>query len=184
MAVNNQNSNKTENNKYDEHTQKYTELLSAFITNAKGSNSVKNGLKISFFVFIVVIMIALIVLFFCSIFKAFGIIMHLNLNDVHNLESVIGSVVSIIPSLATILVSLIKLPEIIAKYLFNPQEDNNMLTIIEKIQKYDIEMYTLDKDIERIMMERKLETGNTDDQIDKLEADVTEPDDVTANAVT
>ena len=51
MAVNNQNSNKTENNKYDEHTQKYTELLSAFITNAKGSNSVKNGLKISFFVF-------------------------------------------------------------------------------------------------------------------------------------
>lgn len=62
----------------------------------------------------------------------------------------------------TIIISLLKLPEIIAKYLFNPQEDESAVAIVKNIQKYDIRMYPMLHNVNE-----KLEEEQTDDISDK-----------------
>ena len=49
-----------------------------------------------------------------------------------------------------------KLPEIIAKYLFNPEEDRDTITIVEKIQQYDISMYDMEHKIESLLMDEQI----------------------------
>lgn len=44
-----------------------------------------------------------------------------------------------VSSLSTTLVALCKLPEIIAQYLFNPEEEKSIIEIIGKMQVYDLE---------------------------------------------
>lgn len=180
MSSDNPQDKKKENTKYDEHTKKYTDLLDSFITNTKSSNKLKSGLKIAFFIIIVLIMVGLAALFSYSVYKAFNVIMYLNTENNHSTESVIGTVASIIPSLATMIVALIKLPKIIAKYLFNPEEDKNMVAIIEKIQNYDIQMYSLENDIEHLLMKSQKKSTTNDKPIEEL-SEMKEPSSETNN---
>lgn len=53
-------------------------------------------------------------------------------------EVITGSIVAVISSFATMIVSIFKLPRIIAKYLFNKKEDDQMANIIENVQKYEL----------------------------------------------
>lgn len=130
---------------YLQHTRKYTSLLDAFIINTKVSNWLKIILKVLFFITIIVIMLALGLLFAYSVCNTFSIIRAFDTTKDESSESIIGAVVSIIPSFATLLVSLIKLPQIIAEYLFNPKEDKNMVKVIGQIQNYDLQMYDLEQ---------------------------------------
>lgn len=57
---------------------------------------------------------------------------------------------------STLLVALIKLPKIIAKYLFNPKEDRDTVAIIGKIQKYDIHMNIIKNDREQYLMKKQM----------------------------
>ena len=43
-------------------------------------------------------------------------------------------------SFTTMLVSIFKLPQIIGDYLFNKDEDNQMIEIIKNIQQYEIDV--------------------------------------------
>lgn len=180
MSSDNSQDKGKKNTKYDEHTKKYTDLLDSFIANTKSSNKLKSGLKISFFVIIVLIMAGLTVLFSYSVRKAFNVIMYLNSVNNNSTESIIGAVSSIIPSLATMLVSLIKLPKIIAQYLFNPEEDKNMVAIIEKIQNYDIQMYSLENDIEHLLMKSQKKSNSNDKPMEEL-FEMEEPSNETNN---
>lgn len=61
----------------------------------------------------------------------------------------------IVPSISSLIVAFIKIPEIIAKYLFNTKEDDNMNAIIKHIQDHDIKMYALENDAEKEVMKQK-----------------------------
>lgn len=142
-------------NEYLEHTKRYTDLLDTFNKNIKSSNNLKNKLKASFFCFIVLLMMALTILFIYSVIKCFEIIKDVNSYRMVSVENIIGPIISIIPSLVTMLTSLVKLPKIIAEYLFNSQEDKDMVSLIEKIQSYDVQMYSLENDIENLLMKKQ-----------------------------
>lgn len=135
---------------YIEHGNQYTDLLKFYIKNVRISNILKIVLKISFFIIIILIMVVLSLFFGYSIYKSFEIIDNLDIlqdNSKHNsIESIIGVIGTLISSFTTLLVSIIKLPEIIAKYLFNRKEEAHMSKIIENIQNYDVQIYSIEKE--------------------------------------
>lgn len=61
---------------------------------------------------------------------------------------VTGAITAVISSLSTMILSISKLPKLIAKYLFNENEDCSMTEIIKNIQSYELksaQMNTLGK---------------------------------------
>ena len=72
---------------------------------------------------------------------------------------VTGAITAIISSLSTMMLSIIKLPELIAKYLFNEDEDHSMTEIIKNIQSYELksaQMNTLgENDAQKEINEQK-----------------------------
>ena len=84
----------------------------------------------------------------------------------------------LISSFGTIIISLLKLPEIIAKYLFNPKEDKSAVTIVENIQKYDLSMYAMKHNIEEKLKEEKKGYNEWDELVQK---DVIIPSQITSS---
>lgn len=169
---------------YDEHTQAYTQLLYSFIRQSHFSSTLKNKLKAIFFGIIVFLMILLVIIFYYSIYKTFKIINSSEVTDSvnkENFEYIAGAITAMISSLVTVIISLFKLPKIIAKYLFNPEEDKNMVSVIEKIQNYDVAMYSIENDIERKLIKLHKEKGNVlDHPTPELEGKLIEPKDDTS----
>lgn len=153
---------------YLQHTKKYTDLLDVFIKSSRSSNLLKFWLKIFFFFVIISIMLFLSYLFGYSIHYSFNIIEELDVTNQDSVGSIIGIVSAIISSLTTMIVSLIKLPKIIAKYLFNPEEDQNMVKIIGQIQHYDLEMYNLEKQANKLLGKQQ---GVDKSEFDKVLSD-------------
>lgn len=120
---------------YAAHTKKYTTLLENYINYTQKSGKIKNGYKKWFFRIIMAI--------------TFDKVSAMQSNV---LETVISIVTTVITSFVTMLVSLFELPKVIAKYLFDPEEDKNMTKIIEQIQTYDTSMYSMELEMERSMM--------------------------------
>ena len=52
----------------------------------------------------------------------------------------------------TVVISIMKLPEIIAKYLFSSTEEENTISIVKYIQDYDIEMFQLQNKMDSSVM--------------------------------
>lgn len=167
-----------EQEKYEEHenhAKQYSELLKVFVNHINLSNNSKNKLKTSFFRSIIGIMIFLTVVFTLSIVAAFFIISNIKTADSNSIESIVGAIVSIIPSLATMLVALFKLPEIIASYLFNREEDTSMVSVIEKIQNYDVQMYSMKNDIEKVLM-KSLNNSDTSSDLSATKEEHKKPE--------
>ncbi|MBQ8749269.1 MAG: hypothetical protein IJZ29_02215 [Clostridia bacterium] len=104
----------------------YTHLTEDFEFNYKETHRQKRRLKETFFWFIMPLY-AIIILG-----SMFAIIYSLFL-DGYQIEIVLGAVASII-------VSVIAIPTIIAKYLFPTGEDKDMTTMVNKMQSYDNDM--------------------------------------------
>lgn len=111
-----------------DHSKKYTDILRVFIKNSKGTLKQKLMFKCIFFYFSLA-SLGLITLLFIILSI---ILTTKNTNEVN---------ISVLSTLGTTFVSLLSMyliiPKIIAKYLFNRKEDENMTTIIKSIQKYD-----------------------------------------------
>ena len=166
---------------YKKHTEKYTKLLKNYIKHTKNSNKIKNDYKKIFFWIIIAIMATLAIAFVVLLCNALGIIKDLSIEEKPiPTESIIGLVTAIISSFITMLVSLFKLPEIIAKYLFNLKEDENMAKIIGHIQTYDIGMYTIEKDLEKEAMRGFYENVNSDqsNSVSETEEPIGNPSDI------
>lgn len=99
-----------ETNEEFNRSKKYTSLLEKYVTNAEKSLGLKLILKTIFFFGIILILLALIISFIT-----------ITIYSVKNI------------------VALCKLPEIIAQYLFNPEEEKSIIEIIGKMQIYDLE---------------------------------------------
>lgn len=162
--------------KYDDHSNRYTILLDSYIENASNANKLKNRLKGFFFAIIMLIMLALTIAFILSVFRTFDIIKSINSSEAQNWEGIIGAVASILPIFATMLVSLIELPRIIAKYLFNPKEERSMTHIISKIQNHDVKMYSIDNELEHLLMRNS--GASTDIEPKGYDDKISEPEDI------
>lgn len=60
-------------------------------------------------------------------------------------KNTISFVTGIIASLAQTLASIIKLPKIVAEYLFNKEEDVSTIKIVELMQAYSEKVHSYDK---------------------------------------
>lgn len=117
----------------------YLRILKAYHKQIEESIKKKNELKGKFFNMIKKIMYILIGLFIVSIISSFAIFIISILFKYKSIEIIAGAITALISSFVTMIVSISKLPEIIAKYLFNKKEDKIMKKIIESIQSYEIE---------------------------------------------
>ena len=89
-----------------------------------------------------IILVSVLVFFHSSLNYVYKIITVNNISQL-SMESVLSVATMIVPSICSLIVAFIKLPEIIAKYLFNKNEDNSMNSIITSIQVHDREVYKM-----------------------------------------
>ena len=108
--------------------QAYEQLLKNYVKLAKERNDSKEAKKNSFYCLIKWILILSGVLF-CVLFIR---VIFLSVEDMAKLLPVVAA------AFATFLGEFISLPTIVAKYLFNNDEDNNMTEIIKHTQDFDI----------------------------------------------
>jgi hypothetical protein len=131
--VNEMNFSNAETNEEFNRSKKYTSLLEKYVTNAEKSLGLKLILKTIFFFGIILILLALIISFITiTIYSVKNI-------NVLSTDDRIMLILPFVSSLSTTLVALCKLPEIIAQYLFNPEEEKSIIEIIGKMQVYDLE---------------------------------------------
>lgn len=149
----------------NEHATEYTELLRAYIANSKSSAKQKKWFKTTFFL----VSIAMLV---CS-FLLFGLI-SIKLMEKEWKSIDVTALAGLISSLVGLLSLYIVIPEIIARYLFNQKEDEDMTKIVESVQNYDekvfnsMNAYSLGESLEQrggmnAMLKLKKEAENSDD---------------------
>lgn len=84
-----------------------------------------------------------------------------------NLEAILSMITVVIPAILSLIVAFIKIPEIIAQYLFNAEEDNNMISIIKNIQDYDKTMFAMEQQSDDLLRNHK--DQNTEVEDDAIE---------------
>lgn len=149
------NSNTTDNiiqETHDKYTDAYIKILETYRSQIDLSVTNKSTLKGKFFISIRFIMYTLTILFIITIICSFILFNQMTKNDYESVSVIAGSVSAIISSFATMVLSIFKLPEIIANYLFNKEEDKLMSDIIKNIQTY--ELSAVEHDIEKAKLER------------------------------
>lgn len=144
---------RTNASEYRKHTEKYTEILSNYAAYTKSSNDMKACYKKIFFWAVMGILFALAAVFLYSVYSAFEVMKALpDTKENIPMENIAGAAAAVISSSVTVLAAVLKLPEIIAEYLFNPEEDKGMAQVIGQIQKNDTDMYSIESKLERQMM--------------------------------
>lgn len=128
--------NETPHNQY---TKAYIEILNAYKEQFSTSVEKKNQLKDNFFKLIHHIMYAMVITFCIVIILSVILMIIMAYRKSSSAEMISGAIISIISSFVTVIVAIYKLPEIIAKYLFNKDEDKYMKEIIENIQRYELD---------------------------------------------
>jgi len=116
-------------NSMKNHNDFYDELLKNYVDNSKKALECKLKLKKIFFWLCMVILIISsicviafpLIAIFCTSFN----------NDIANFITIC------VTSVISFLTSFLVLPKIIAEYLFNNEEEKNMVQIISSIQDYD-----------------------------------------------
>lgn len=116
----------------NEHATEYTELLKAYIENSKNSANQKKWFKSVFFVVSIIILLS-------SFFVFVAISIVLSGKKWENME--ITALSGLISSLVGLLSLYLVIPKIIARYLFNQEEDKHMTKIVESIQLYDEKVF-------------------------------------------
>ena len=141
MIQNNEQNEKMDDQKttHEKYTDVYVDFLTQYKIQLSSSMSTKNILKGCVFGVIVFVMLVVVVAFLVVVWRAFDL---LKLNS--SIETVTASAVSIVSSFVTVIVAILKLPQIVASYLFNKEEDNLMKEVISNIQNYEIKAIEMD----------------------------------------
>lgn len=117
----------------NEHNECYTRILETYSYTLETNILEKNKLKKKFFHICSYILIGIALAFVvCLIICLYNIFKYPE-------ESFdIASIVSVMGAMATAFISsFMILPKVITRYLFNKKEEENMMNVINKIQKYD-----------------------------------------------
>lgn len=150
------------------HSKSYSLLLKTYVQTTETSAKIKNILKCLFFIITMGTMVAVVFFFYYTL--RFVISSFNKIDNINNisLEMVLSMATIILPAISSLIVAFIKIPEIIAKYLFNTQEDDNMNKIIKNIQDYDRDMFAMEHKVEEALMlnKRKSDESKDDDMVD------------------
>lgn len=145
------------------HSKSYSQLLDIYITSTKRNAIMKNWFKVLFFVFTMGSMLAIVYLFYTSLQYAFSSFSKFgDLNQI-SIEAILSIVTVLLPAISSLIVAFVKIPEIIAQYLFNIEEDNYMNAIIKNIQDYDKAMFAMEHEIDELLMKNKDQTPSSED---------------------
>ena len=137
---------------HNKYTDAYVSILDTYRNQIDSSVTKKNELKEKFFNAIKCIMYILTVLFVVTLVGSYFLFNQMIKNDYQSVSVITGAISAIISSFVTMVLSIFKLPEIIADYLFNKEEDQLMNTIIKNIQQYEID--AVKYEIEKTKLER------------------------------
>lgn len=125
---------------HNEYAKAYIKILKTYNKHIRSTIEKKNELKQKFFKTIKFIMCALTILFGCSLICSLFIFVLMIKYEYQSAAVITGAITALISSFVTMTLSIFKLPEIIAEYLFNKNEDVLMSEIIKNIQNHEIDM--------------------------------------------
>lgn len=146
------------------HSISYSDLLEIYVSSARWNVIIRNVLKILFFVITMGCFVIVVYIFCCSINYSFSIFERYSTSSDITWEVIVSVVTVLVPTISSLIVAFLKIPQIIAKYLFNIEEDNLMNSIIKNIQKYDKVMFAMEHDIEELLKKHKKLTEETEDE--------------------
>ena len=152
------------NKERKKHSQSYTELIEEYVKILKRNALLKLFFKTLFFVITMGILIGLTCVFSKTIFDMSNAVKKNKDLTIKSLTSVITIVV---PAISSLIVALIKIPQTIAQYLFDTEEDKFMNKIIENIQHYDLSMYAMENKITGLLDREQDVDNNDNDQNEK-----------------
>lgn len=147
---------------HEAHSDGYTKLINNYVNGIRRNTFAKFIMKALFFIVVMFILGGLVYTFHYAITYTISMIQNMIKSNHVSFNMIAATLTPLVSSFGTIIISLLKLPEIIAKYLFNPQEDESAVAIVKNIQKYDIRMYPMLHNINE-----KLEEEQTDDISDE-----------------
>lgn len=131
---------------HEQYTEAYVNILNTYKDQIAASVTKKNDLKDKFFSVIKFIMIILMFLFVISVIASFVLFGMMIGYQYQSVAVITGAITAMISSFSTMIISIFKLPKIIADYLFNKEEDQLMNEIIKNIQKYEIDAVKLEQE--------------------------------------
>lgn len=147
------------------HSKNYSKLLDFYVNSANQNIKMKKWFKTIFFIVTMLSLIAIIYLFFKTYHYAFNSFDKFDsLNEV-TLEAILSVVTIVIPAISSLIVAFVKIPEIIAEYLFNTKEDENMSIIIKNIQDYDKAMFEMEYKFDELLKDNKDQSEEVQDDI-------------------
>ena len=142
------------------HSKSYSSLLSTYVNSIKVNNGLKICLKILFFLITMGSMVAIVYFFYLSLLYAFNSFYSIkNLNKI-SIEAILSVVTVLLPAISSLIVAFVKIPQIIAEYLFNTQEDKYMNSVIKNIQDYDKVLFAMEQKLEIALLENKTSTDD------------------------
>lgn len=152
------------------HEQLYSQLLYVYTDNIGENLKSKIKLKNRFFYTVMGVFILTFLGGGVLFFKLFQWLQNEGTLDIT--KSIVSVVGIAIPTLSTMVVSLIEIPKIITKYLFNVQEEKYMKQIIKNLQDYDKEVFGKECDINsRIEISRR-NSENIDDSLGNFSGNI------------
>lgn len=129
-----QNLHKSDIDAVQSHTISYSSLLQNYTKHIDDTLKFKRFAKKVFFWIVTVTLVMSMVSFIGTIcYIYFGIIR----SDKELTDYLVTIVTSLSASLGAFISSIIVIPKIVAKYLFNRDEENNISTIVSNMQQYD-----------------------------------------------
>lgn len=118
------------------YTASYIALVNTYTAQFANNADSKKNLKNRFFNVMCTIIFFMIFSFIGTLIFTFVLLFTKNISP-----SIISGIIPvIISSFVTMLTAILKLPQIIANYLFNKDEDNQMVEIIKSIQQYEVDI--------------------------------------------
>lgn len=134
-----------QNDTHGKYTDEYIKILNTYNNELVESLKQKRDLKDKFYTLISKIMKNFLCIFaICSIGSIVILIVMICTKNT-SASIIAGAITSMVTTFSTMLVSILKLPEIIAKYLFDKKEFKQMNDIIVNIQSYEIDAVKTDQ---------------------------------------
>lgn len=149
------------------HSKHYSNLLDAYVDSTRENITMKKWFKIFFFIITMGSLVAVVYFFYDTLQYAFNSFDKYSDSDGITTQTILSAITVLIPSISSLIVAFIKIPEIIARYLFNTKEDEYMNLIIKNIQDYDRSMFAMEQKIDELLMDHKDQNEDVaDDSID------------------
>ena len=152
------------------HSQSYSALLDVYVSDLKRKSITKFILKIIFFA-ATLTALGFVVGMFCvtvDYVKDF-LSTNENLNEL-SMEAIFGILTVIVPAISSLIVAFIKIPHIIAKYLFDAKEDSYMNQIIKNIQNHDKSLFAMEHKVTATLAGNKKDSADDDFESNEVQS--------------